>query len=170
MSTSKTSNLLALSAAIMLVAHAFPVYADVKFPAVDQATQKARDDTRKQILQNELTTETKAADDAAKAVLAAKQSKQPAPVITDLKQSADSHGKNVEALKKELASISASPSASAPASASPYKVPARVIRASLDTNRPTPYWDVYHRTQPNPNGDADDGSRQTTPPSTTAVK
>jgi hypothetical protein len=44
----------------------------------------------------------------------------------------------------------------------------RVIRASLDTNRPTPYWDVYHRAQPNPNGD-DDSSRQTTSPATTAA-
>lgn len=168
MSTSQTSNLLALGATILFAAQAFPAYADAKFPAVDQATQKARDDTRKQILQNELTTETKAADDAARAVLAAKQSKQLASVITDLQQSADSHSKNVEALKKELASISASPSA--PASASPYKVPARVIRASLDANRPTPYWDVYHRAQHNPNGDADDGSRQTTSPATTAAK
>jgi len=168
MSTSKTSTLLAFGTALLLAAQAFPVYADAKFPAVDQATQKARDDTRKQILQNELTTETTSANDAAKAVLIAKQNKQSASVITDLQQSADTHSKNVEALKKELASISVAPSVSAPALANTYKVPARIIRASLDTNRPTPYWDVYHRAQPNPNGD-DDSSRQTTSPATTAA-
>jgi hypothetical protein len=166
MTIARNSNLMALGAAILIAAHSLPVHADSKFPNVDQTTQKARDDTRKQILESELATETKAADDAAKAVLAAQQSKQPATVISDLQQSAESHGKNVEALKKELASIGTSPTAPTLATSSPYKVPARLVRASLDTSRPTPYWDVYHRPQPTPSADSDDASRPTTPPAT----
>ena len=83
------------------------------FPKVDPATQKGRDDVRRKVLGDELTTEEKllaearaAYADGAPAALPEERANvdKYRERIARLRQSIDVHEKNVEALKKELAS------------------------------------------------------------------
>jgi hypothetical protein len=83
------------------------------FPKVDPATQKSRDDVRRKVLGDELATEEKLLADARTAYADGAPSALPdekANVekyrerIAKLRQSVAVHEKNVEALKKELAS------------------------------------------------------------------
>ncbi len=62
----------------------------VTFPRVDAETQKKRDETRRQILEDELSAEEKLLADAKKG---------------SSKEETDLHLKNVEALKKEIANL-----------------------------------------------------------------
>ena len=83
------------------------------FPKVDPATQKGRDDVRRKVLGDELATEEKllaeartAYADGAPAALPEERANvdKYRERIARLRQSIDVHEKNVEALKKELAS------------------------------------------------------------------
>jgi len=83
------------------------------FPKIDSATQKGRDDVRRKVLGDELTTEEKLLADARVAYADGAPAALPeerANVekyrerIAKLRQSVSVHEKNVEALKKELAS------------------------------------------------------------------
>ena len=83
------------------------------FPKVDSATQKGRDDVRRKVLGDELATEEKllaeariAYADGAPAALPEERSnvEKYRERIARLRQTIDVHEKNVEALKKELAS------------------------------------------------------------------
>lgn len=83
------------------------------FPKVDRDTQKARDESRRRILEDELTTEEKGLIDA-KAKLAAQEAmrfgdeKNYQRVLDRLKPYQDAverHERNIAALKKELASL-----------------------------------------------------------------
>src|SRR5262245_19179944 len=83
------------------------------FPKVDPATQKGRDDVRRKVLGDELATEEKllaeartAYADGAPAALPEERAnvEKYRERIARLRQSIDVHEKNVEALKKELAS------------------------------------------------------------------
>ena len=83
------------------------------FPKVDPATQKARDDVRRKVLGDELATEEKLLTEARTAYADGAPSALPeerANVekyrerIAKLRQSVTVHEKNIEALKKELAS------------------------------------------------------------------
>lgn len=62
----------------------------VTFPRVDPETQKKRDETRRQILEDELSAEEKLLAEAKKG---------------SSKEETDLHRKNVEALKKEIANV-----------------------------------------------------------------
>ena len=83
------------------------------FPKIDSATQKGRDDLRRKVLGDELATEEKLLADAriayadgAPAALAEERAnvEKYRERIAKLRQSVSVHEKNVEALKKELAS------------------------------------------------------------------
>ena len=83
------------------------------FPKVDSATQKGRDDVRRKVLGDELVTEEKllaeartAYADGAPAALPEERSnvEKYRERIARLRQAIDVHEKNIEALKKELAS------------------------------------------------------------------
>jgi hypothetical protein len=82
------------------------------FPKVDAATQKGRDDIRRKVLSEELTTEQKLLDDArtayANGAPAALPDEQHMPQkyaerVAKLRQAVSLHEKNIEALQKELA-------------------------------------------------------------------
>lgn len=143
-----------LSAALLVVAalafrvvwaeNALPT---VPFPVVDTAMQKARDDTRRQILQSELTTKMKAYEDANGALSAAISAKQPAEKIDALKQAALEHRKNVEAIHGELVSLN---KAAGGSKSAPVAVRAHAAAAPANAQRPVPYWDVYNRSQVQP--------------------
>lgn len=142
----------ALTAALFVAALSLPAWSQdalpaAAFPAVDAATQKTRDDMRRQILQSELATEKKAYDDANGALSAAISGKQPTDKIDALKQSALGHQKNVEAIQGELANLDRTASGTKTA---PVAVRARAAAAPANDQRPAPYWDVYNRPQPQP--------------------
>jgi len=82
------------------------------FPKVDAGTQKGRDDLRRKVLTEELTTEEKLLDEARTAYgngappATAEEQNQPqkyAERLARLRQAVSLHEKNIEALKKELA-------------------------------------------------------------------
>ena len=84
------------------------------FPRVDNQTQKKRDDMRKQILQDELTTEEKALSDAQKALKdgeatrlgdEARNYQKYLDRVKKLKENVSLHEKNITALKKELGDL-----------------------------------------------------------------
>ena len=84
------------------------------FPRVDASTQKGRDDLRRQVLSEELSTEEKllveartAYGDGAPPPLPSEQSsaEKYAERIAKLRQAVTLHERNVEALKKELSAI-----------------------------------------------------------------
>ncbi|CAH0445338.1 hypothetical protein LMG10661_01589 [Ralstonia syzygii subsp. syzygii] len=140
----------ALTAALFVAALSLPAWSQdalpaAAFPAVDAATQKARDDTRRQILQSELATEKKAYDDVNGALSTAISGKQPTDKIDALKQSVLGHQKNVEAIQGELANLDKPAGGT---KAAPVAVRARAAAAPASDQRPAPYWDVYNRPQP----------------------
>lgn len=84
------------------------------FPRVDNHTQKKRDDLRKQILQDELTTEEKALADAQKALKdgeatrlgdEARNYQKYLERVKKLKENVSLHTQNIAALKKELGDL-----------------------------------------------------------------
>lgn len=130
----------------LFAASPFPVYAQDTFPSVDQATQKARDDTRRQILQTELATEKKALDSAQQTLADATNAKQPTAKLDALRQEADRNAKNVGALNIELAALGKLPATAK--TSSPVRLQGRTINNSApDTTQPAPFWDVYKRAQ-----------------------
>lgn len=83
------------------------------FPKVDDATQKSRDSERRKILEQELSTEQSALDDAKKE-LAAQEAVRNGDErnyqkyldrIQPFKDKADLHERNVEAIRKELSTL-----------------------------------------------------------------
>lgn len=76
-----------------------PVY----FPRVDPATQRRRDDMRRQLLLEELASEQRNLEAARRALAAA--SRQPGAELNKLADSVRLHEKNIEMLNKELALI-----------------------------------------------------------------
>ena len=130
----------------------FTTYAQDTFPTIDQATQKTRDDTRHQILKIELATEIKAFESTKQSLTDATNTKQPLTKLDALRQEADRHTKNVNALNVELAAFDKLP-ASAKTS-SPVRLQARTKNNLVsDTGQPTPFWDVYKRTQVKADGE-----------------
>ncbi|MCB6184111.1 DUF4124 domain-containing protein [Leeia sp. TBRC 13508] len=75
------------------------------FPRVDTETQKRRDNTRAQVLQDELNDEVKLFEESRKALSDATAQKQPADKLAKLQNSVTLHSKNIEALRKELAGV-----------------------------------------------------------------
>ena len=101
-------------------AHARSAASPEGFPKVDGATQKGRDDTRRKILQDELSTEERSLEEARQGlkegeenpeVYQGKDGKTYRNVakyeekIKTLKEQVDLHRKNVEALKTELSKL-----------------------------------------------------------------
>jgi len=161
----KPATILLSGAALLFAASAFPVYAQDTFHSVDQTMQKVRDDTRRQILQNELATEKKSFDGAQQALTDATNAKQPTAKLDALRQEADRHAKNVDALNSELAALDRQP-ATAKASSS-VRLQGRAINTSAsDSTQPAPFWDVYKRTQVK----ADDEPETLASPSGSATK
>ena len=115
------------------------------FPPVDQATQKARDDTRRQILQTELATEKKALDGAQQALADAINAKQPTAKLDPLRQEAERHAKNVNALNGELTALGKLPAAAK--ASTPVRLSGRTINSAPNATQPAPFWDVYKRAQ-----------------------
>lgn len=136
---------LALLTALLSAAPLIAVRAQDAYPSVDTATQKARDDTRGQILQTELATEKKSKDQATAALASAVAGKQPQDKINALEQAVIGHEKNIEAIQGEIDGLDKVPSAKA-------AVVLRPIQSEND-ERPVPYWDVYRRPQPKPEQD-----------------
>ena len=82
------------------------------FPRVDNETQKRRDETRRQVLNDELSAETKLLDQAKKELLAAEQTPQGNGAgqkalerMQNLKDNVTLHQKNIDALNKELGNL-----------------------------------------------------------------
>jgi hypothetical protein len=83
------------------------------FPRIDAGTQKRRDDIRRQVLQDEIATERRNADEARRQ-LALGERVQPGERATDstylnrvnrLRQSVDQHEQNIVAIQRELANL-----------------------------------------------------------------
>ena len=107
--------------------------------------QKARDDTRRQILQTELATEKKALDGAQQALADAINAKQPTAKLDPLRQEAERHAKNVNALNGELTALSKLPAAAK--ASTPVRLSGRTINSAPNETQPAPFWDVYKRAQ-----------------------
>lgn len=83
------------------------------FPRVDSETQKQRDSTRRQILEEELKTEEKLLDEARSAAVDGEATRQGdernyqkyLDRVQKLKDEVDQHEKNVAALRRELANL-----------------------------------------------------------------
>ena len=97
-----------------------PARTPADFPAVDGATQKNRDDTRRKILQDELSMEEKLLGEAMQNLKAGEETPEVfvgkdgktyrnvakyEEKINALKEQVDLHSRNVEALKSELSKI-----------------------------------------------------------------
>ncbi len=117
------------------------------FPSVDPVTQRARDDTRRQILQTELTTEKKALEDAQLVLAEATKAKQPTIKLDQLRQDAERYAKNIVALNNELAATGSLSGATKAATS--VRLSGRTTNSSSDATQRTeaPFWDVYRRTQ-----------------------
>ena len=83
------------------------------FPRIDAGTQKRRDDIRRQVLQDEIATERRNADDARRQ-LALGERVQPGERATDgtylnrvkrLREAVDQHEQNIVAIQRELANL-----------------------------------------------------------------
>ena len=83
------------------------------FPRIDAGTQQRRDDIRRQVLQDEIATERRNADEARRQ-LALGERLQPGERATDstylsrvkrLRQSVDQHEQNIAAIQRELANL-----------------------------------------------------------------
>lgn len=120
------------------------------FPVVDPATQKARDETRKQILEQEQATE-KASLIKIKAELAvAEGARKPSSEILAIKESLHRHEANLNSLNQELLRAGQEQGAARSAKAETVKSTAPVqLKAVVDNvvpvEAPAPFWDVYRR-------------------------
>ncbi|MEB0014536.1 hypothetical protein ACXX82_01040 [Glaciimonas sp. GNP009] len=131
----------------------FTAYAQGTFPTIDQATQKTRDDTRHQILKIELATEIKAFESTKQSLTDATNTKQPLTKLDALRQEADRHTKNLNALYVELAAFD-KPLVSSKTSL-PVRLQARTKNNLVsDTAQPAPFWDVYKRAQVKADGES----------------
>lgn len=75
------------------------------FPRVDADTQKKRDVTRKQVLEDEMADEVRLLGEARKALNDGAAQRLPGDKLAQLQDSVTLHEKNIDALKKELAGI-----------------------------------------------------------------
>lgn len=137
--------LAALVAALLLAPPSYSQPAP-DFPAVDPATQKSRDNTRRQILEGELATEQDLLAKAQQALTAAQATKQAADKLGALQEALDRHQSNVAALKQELGGIGRAPAVARAKSTGPVVL--RVAQPQEAVQEPTPYWDVYRRPRP----------------------
>ena len=136
------TSLLFSTAFAIITADAFSVYAQDTFPSVDQATQKTRDDTRRQILQTELATEKKALEDTQQALAEAVSTKQQATKLQSLNKDIQRHSENVKALNAELAALGKQQIAVK--ATSPVRLSSPTTNSARDAP-PAPFWDVYKR-------------------------
>jgi len=74
------------------------------FPRVDGATQRGRDDTRRKILQDELSTESGLLEESRKNLKAAEAARDKEK-LGALAEQVDLHQKNIDALKTELSKL-----------------------------------------------------------------
>ncbi len=74
------------------------------FPRVDGATQRGRDDTRRKILQDELSTESGLLEESRSGLKAAEAARDKEKLRT-LTDRIDMHQKNIDALKTELSKL-----------------------------------------------------------------
>lgn len=130
--TNRLISILLLSA-LPLCASAQPAY-----PVVGKAEQKARDDDRRAILQDELATE--------RAALAKAQAALDAGATPERAAGVHRHAENVKALLRELDGSSGRRGA-----AEPVRAVARATRPAASTNtasarNPARFWDPYNRT------------------------
>lgn len=90
-----------------------PSAAPANFPKVDRDTQRQRDQSRRQILQDELESESKLLDEAKKALAEGEATRKAdernyqkyLDRVQKLKDTVTLHTKNVDALKKEIAAL-----------------------------------------------------------------
>lgn len=76
------------------------------FPRVDGATQRGRDDTRRKILQDELSTEGRLLDESRKSLKEGEANRNvPKDKLMTLTEQVDLHQKNIDALKTELSKL-----------------------------------------------------------------
>lgn len=75
------------------------------FPRVDSSTQKQRDMTRRQVLQEEMETEQRLLEASQRALDAAQRQPAMAAQLPQLRNEVIAHQKNIEALQKELARV-----------------------------------------------------------------
>jgi hypothetical protein len=139
------SPLAAIMAALLLVVLPSYSHAAPDFPTVDAATQKSRDDTRRQILEGELTTEQDLLAKVQQSLTAAQTAKQ-ADKFSSLQEELARHQSNVAALKREIGRIGQAPVATRTKSSGPVVL--RATQPQEASQEPNPYWDVYRRSQP----------------------
>lgn len=135
-----------LSAALSVPqpASAFP--GQDTFPVVERGTQEARDETRRQILETELTAEQHELDNAQRLIADATRTRQAADKLEELRAGAARHASNIEALHAELAGIGKLTSATR--RQAPLRLPGRIKIDSPDQVLAIPFWDVYKRARP----------------------
>lgn len=120
------------------------------FPAIDPATQKARDDERKTILQDEMRDEVLKLNKDKSDLAAAQNAKRPAGEITALAESVHRHEANVAALNRELLTTGQqAKAAQVPVRLAVVKqqapTPSKADAGDQPDTAPVPFWDVYHR-------------------------
>ncbi len=117
------------------------------FPVVDSATQKSRDNTRRQILERELATEQDLLAKAQQEFTAGQTAKQPSEKFDTLKETVARHQRNVAALTQEIARVGGIVARSK-TSAAPVVLRQSQPKEQPQDVAPAPYWDVYRRPRP----------------------
>jgi hypothetical protein len=137
------SPLTSIMAALLLVMLPSYSHASPDFPTVNAETQKSRDDTRRKILESELTTEQDLLAKVQQALTAAQAAKQ-AEKFSALQEELARHQSNVAALKRELSGIGQA--ATRTKSSGPVML--RATQPQEASQEPIHYWDVYRRPRP----------------------
>jgi hypothetical protein len=124
--------------------------AGAAFPVVDPATQRARDETRKQILEEEQATEKERWGKVKAELAAAEGAGKPQGEIAVLKDALRRHEANLTSLNQELLRAGQQQGTSRPIKVATTRPAAPVqLRASVESEAqaesPAPYWDVYRR-------------------------
>lgn len=122
---------------LLLCLLALSAQAQSGYPVIDKASQKARDQERRVILENELQRERDALEKA-RGAMAASPGKE---------AQADVHrrAENVRALLRELGTTESIPVPSASPDQSPTRVVVRALRPAASANRPARFWNPYNR-------------------------
>lgn len=132
------------------------------FPVVDSDTQKARDETRKQILEDEMTVEAARLSKAKVDLAKARDSNLSTSEIGSLTDALRRHEVNIASLGHEISRAKGGQKAvSKPArigvvSDLAPEQPKSIRADAADINRPAPFWDVYRRQASNqPEGETE---------------
>lgn len=124
------------------------------FPVIDSATQKARDESRMQILQDEKAEEMSRLNKAKSDLAAAQNAKRPASEIGKLAESLHRHEANIASLNQEISRASQQKPSPRPVRLASVKQPAPAPAKPADevetNSAPAPFWDVYRRQANNP--------------------